>query len=404
MMIRYLRIRILLMIMGIITIALTTLLIVLVSSSYQDALSDSYKTLDTIYLLVVNDSYNLDGITEDQYLSDQFESPNFFIILDENGLPLETFTNGTTYSDNDISSYASITFETNSQKGFLKEEGLVFKKYDENIIGFVDFASEEVHYKNKVVDYVTLIAGSFIAFLLASVYISKKVVTPVDLMVKKQRQFVMNASHELKTPLTVISSNASILFSNSNQENRKWIDNIYSESKYMQKLVQDLLELTEFDTIRNKDRFESVSVSDLINEVSLKFEPIMYEAGFVFQTSVCDGVLMKGIESDIKRLVVILLDNAKKYSDSGTEISLSLSQEKSKTIIEVRNFGKVISVQDKERIFDRFYKLDKSRTRSESGYGLGLSLAKEIVKIHDGIIELESNTELGTIFKVIFQM
>lgn len=210
---------------------------------------------------------------------------------------------------------------------------------------------------------------------------------------EQQRQFIADASHELKTPLTVIAASADIVLSNpadSVAHQAKWIQNIKDETESMSKLVQELLEIAKSDAGKSELMLTEFSVSDLADGVCLSFESVAFEAGKSFEYSIEPHIDYIGDRDRIKRLIAILIDNAISHSDSGGTVSLKLERDAKKIRLSVTNTGDPIPEHDCERIFERFYRVDNSRDRKTGGFGLGLPIAKTIVDAHGGSISVES--------------
>jgi len=237
-----------------------------------------------------------------------------------------------------------------------------------------------------VVFGISLVLSVFIAWLL-----SIWAVKPVRISFEKQRRFVGDASHELKTPLSVISTNMDVLVSEIGEN--KWTEYIQHEINRMSNLVKDLLYLAKSDDSKENFQFSEFNLSRTVMSVALPFETTLFESNKKFVLEIQENVNMLGIKQRIEQLVAILLDNAIKYSDEGGEIKLSLKSNGSKRLISVYNTGEGISADNQKLIFERFYRIDSSRNRKTGGFGLGLSIAKNIVDLHKGKIQL--NSEIG---------
>ena len=224
--------------------------------------------------------------------------------------------------------------------------------------------------------------GIIIIYVIAK-KISKTIVKPVEETFEKQKQFISDASHELKTPLAVIEANADVLQDKIGEN--KWITYIQNEVQSMNKLVNDLLILArmEITNTPNNQKF------DLSKEVQMPvsvFESLIYEKKFILETNIDEGIEFIGDKEDIKHIISILLDNSIKHTKENNKIIVNLLKEKNNIKIEVKNQGEPIPEEEREKIFERFYRIDKSRSRSEKRYGLGLSIAKEIVEKYKGSI------------------
>ncbi len=237
-----------------------------------------------------------------------------------------------------------------------------------------------------VIFAISLVFSIFIAWLL-----SIWAVKPVRQSFEKQRRFVGDASHELKTPLSVISTNMDVLVSEIGEN--KWTEYIQHEIARMSNLVKDLLYLAKSDDGKDNYQMTEFDLSRCIMSVALPFESIIFDSGKSFNINIQENLFILGISQRIEQLVAILLDNALKYSNDGGEIRLELKSNGSKKMISVYNTGEGIPPEKQKAIFERFYRLDSSRNRETGGFGLGLSIAKNIVDLHKGKIQL--NSEVG---------
>ena len=224
--------------------------------------------------------------------------------------------------------------------------------------------------------------GIIIIYVIAK-KISKTIVKPVEESFEKQKQFISDASHELKTPLAVIEANADVLQDKVGEN--KWITYIQKEVQSMDKLVNDLLVLARMENTNtsNNQKF------DLSKEVQMAvsvFESMIYEKKIELETNISEGLEFNGDKEDIKHIISIILDNAIKHTEENGKIIVNTSKEKSNIKIEIKNQGEPIPEEEREKIFERFYRVDKARNRSEKRYGLGLSIAKGIVEKYNGII------------------
>ena len=235
---------------------------------------------------------------------------------------------------------------------------------------------------------ITIIVGAcgFIAIYIIAKEISKIIVKPVAESFDKQKQFVSDASHELKTPLAVIEANADVLQSKVGEN--KWLTYIQNEVQSMNKLVNDLLTLARMENVDSNNQ-----VFDLSKEVQMSiavFESMIYENKIELETNIAEGIEFKGEKEDIKHIISIILDNAIKHTKENGKIIVDVAKEKNSIKIEIKNQGDPIPEEEREKIFERFYRVDKARNRNEKRYGLGLSIAKGIVEKYNGTIEANS--------------
>lgn len=235
--------------------------------------------------------------------------------------------------------------------------------------------------------------------LLITKWITSWIIKPVEESFNKQKQFIADASHELKTPLSVIIASSEAYEANPKEE--KWLKNIKEEAKRMNILVTDLLELASTE---NKENMK-LSEGDLSKTVELSlltFEGKAFESNIKLKYNIDKDIKFKMNENSIKELVEILLDNAIKHSKKNSTVTLNLTNSTNQIILEVQNKGEPIPKGEEKKIFERFYRVDKSRNRNENRYGLGLAIAKNIVESHGGTITASSTEDITT-FKVLFK-
>lgn len=272
-------------------------------------------------------------------------------------------------------------------------------------IAFADITNEKNSMRSLIMISVLIFFLVLLTSFFISVYLSKRALSPVQKAWAQQHQFVADASHELKTPLTVILANLDILKSHTEHtiaEEKKWIDNTEEEAVRMKELLQDLLFLAREDADSAPPApHMSLNFSQIVWECILPFESVTYEQKTTMTEAIKDDIFISGNEKQLKQLLMILLDNACKYAKNGT-IHVTLEQKHEKTILRVKNSGPLISKDDLEHIFERFYRASKSRSRDTGGYGLGLSIARTIVHNHKGSIKAISTEEEGTVFTVTF--
>jgi len=227
----------------------------------------------------------------------------------------------------------------------------------------------------------------------------RRMVQPVEDAFTRQKQFVSDASHELKTPLAVISANAEVL----EQEigSNEYLGYIRSEVKRTDSLVKNLLTLARLDRSEAQVEMKPFDLSHALLDVILPFESTVYEAGKTLETDIPEGISCSGNEEMIKQLTVILLSNALKYSDEGGRIHISLNARGKQREIRVFNTGKPIAPEDQERIFDRFWRADPAHSHDTGSHGLGLAIARSVVEAHHGKISVESREGEGTTFIVL---
>lgn len=246
-----------------------------------------------------------------------------------------------------------------------------------------------------------LLAGLLVFGL--SFFLARMSLRPVEHAFSEQQRFVQDASHELKTPLTVILANLSILKSHPTatiHEEVLWIQNTETEAKRMQELTERLLFLAKADAKKLPPRSEVLSLSTLVESTALPFTALAFERKLSLALDIAPALSVSGDAQTLAQLLAILLDNALKYAAPGTEVTVRLCRQKKHALLSVHNNGELIPADALPRLFDRFFRVDKSRARAAGGYGLGLSIAKTIANAHGGDIRAESTAEHGTVFTV----
>ena len=239
--------------------------------------------------------------------------------------------------------------------------------------------------------------SALLLFFVISIFLAKWAVKPVEEAWDKQKQFIADASHELKTPLTVITTNAELMKSESSEENKsKFTDNILTMSKQMRGLVESMLEIARLDNGSVRKEFAVFNLSETVSDAILPFEALFFEKEQNFTSDIEPDINMNGNAEQIKQVVDILLDNANKYSSEKSEIKLILKKQgRNQCRLSVSNEGETIPEDELKNIFKRFYRGDKTRQMNNS-YGLGLSIAERIVNEHSGKIFAESKNRFNT--------
>ena len=235
-------------------------------------------------------------------------------------------------------------------------------------------------------------------------YVSKKItkwiVSPVEETFNKQKDFIADASHELKTPLAVMM--ASIDCIEVNKKNEKYINNMKSESDRMNNLITKLLDLSKSESDTNKDLYTMNNLSKIVEKRALVFESLAFENNVSINTEIEKDIMLKCSKSEIDEVVSILIDNAIKHSYKNSRILVNLYKDKNNIVLDIVNNGKDIPNDECDKIFERFYRSDKSRNRDTNRYGLGLAIAKNIIANHRGSIVAFSKDNYTT-FRVTFK-
>ena len=258
-------------------------------------------------------------------------------------------------------------------------------------IAFVDISMELAIVARMMRSYLAIAAAALLLLLAISIGLSIWVTRPVERAWRQQRQFLSDASHELKTPLTVILANAELLEGVPMEESPgRWVDNIRSSAGQMRTLVEEMLTLARADNAAPAVHVEEVDLSELTTDTALAFEPVAFEAGKTLEYHIAPGAAVLGDGEKLRRLISVLLDNAIKYGAEGQPIRMSLVRTENKVRLTVENSGEPIPPEQLRHLFERFYRADASRGE-KSGFGLGLSIAATIAAEHKGALKAESD-------------
>ena len=308
-------------------------------------------------------------------------SIDFFIIMADNDGRLVSTLNNDELSDGTAQNYINAVISNKKNTGMLNEfQYFTAKKSNGTMMVFTDKSNElEVFSQLK---RTTIIIGiiSIVILSIAAYFMSKKSMEPIEFAFERQKQFVSDASHELKTPLTVISANADVLYGEIGEN--KWLKYIMSQTERMNVLVNDLLNLTRLENNTTDFIRLDFDMSKAVINTALPFECQAFEQNKKFIIDVDEDITVNGSERHLKQMAAIFIDNALKYSDDGGTVKVMLKKQGDKKIFSVYNTGSGVKEDEKEKIFERFFRSDASRNRSTGGYGLGLAIAKSVVEKH----------------------
>ncbi len=297
--------------------------------------------------------------------------------------------------------------------GEIADLGLLYEKRtqgDTTYLAFADMGSAS-GWRSLAAMLALVGLGVVAAFLVISVLFSRWALRPAEQAWRSQRQFIADASHELKTPLTVILADASIAMGHPSEtvgSQRQWIEGIQHQGHRMQRLVEDMLALAKHDaaeagalesTLKHK---EPLDLSEATQRAVLQFEAVAFERGVLTEENCQPGVCIEGVRGDIERVLGVLVDNACKYADEGGRIWVETAVEGKYALLRVGNTGTPIPESELPHVFDRFWRADEARTGGKGGYGLGLSIARSIVEEHGGTLQVESSAANGTVFTAKF--
>lgn len=303
--------------------------------------------------------------------------------------------------DETIEQYALDIIKKNSKNtsGIIGRYIYNVRKVGENTYDIIFMENENAIIRANSILLVSVILSilSIFSIYIIGKKISKTIVKPVEETFEKQKQFISDASHELKTPLAVIEANADVL--ENEVKNNKWIQYIQNEIESMNTLINELLTLTKIENIDNMRELKQINLSKELEIIVAMFESIAYEKEVIINSNIKENIETKANKEDIEHIVSTLLDNAIKHTKSKEQVIVELYREKNNIVIQIKNYGDPIPEDEREKIFERFYRIDKSRNRKEKRYGLGLAISKSTVQKYNGKIEVLYKDNF-TIFKV----
>lgn len=354
------------------------------------------------------DDYS-DNKDKDTDMSEKFGTAK--VILDSSKNVYSVDSTYLELSDEQIEDAANKVIAANTSEGKLKKYKLYYKASfgsSYSVIAFADYSAASEEISATIIFTILLFSGTMLIFLLISIWLSGYAMRPVAKAWAQQQQFVADASHELKTPLTAILATNNILLSNPDltiREQEKWIENSQAEANHMKDLIANMLFLAKSEDEQVQLVLSEISLSDIVTDTTLQFEPVAFENGTLIDSSIEEAITTQGDLTQMRQLVHILIDNACKYAGESGYVKVCLRREGGTIRLEVCNSGKPIPAEDLPHIFERFYRSDKARTQQNQsgGYGLGLAIAKSIADRHKAQISAASSEEGGTTFTVIFK-
>ena len=295
-------------------------------------------------------------------------------------------------------------------EGVLEKYGMRYY-YENTMFGkrivLLDKQYEDDSLRQLIISSLIIGFAALAAFLVISIVVARIAVKPVEKSLQQQKQLVSDISHEFKTPITVINTNADIILSHPDEtvaDQQKWLHYIKDETVRTSDLIGNMLYLAKSDESCSKAVLSETDLSSAAYEASLPFESVCFENGKTLDIDIENGIPVKCDENSVKQLIVILLDNANKYSNEHGVIKLRVYNDQDKAYISVFNTGEPIPKECIPHLFERFYRVDKSRSREQGGSGLGLSIAKHIIEMNEGIISVNSDEEHGTEFVCAFKL
>lgn len=366
--------------------------------NYNNTINAATSMLDRFdnFFKMPNDERTQTNNDDNRMEIDLSETYTYMI---ENGKIVDSIGN----KNEDIEQYVYKAYKQNKEKGIVGN--YVYKvrtsKMKDERATIILMEDESVVTRIKFI-YIYAISGSIISIIIAyaiSKKVSNMIVKPVKETMEGQKRFISDASHELKTPLAVIEANADVLESNIGKS--KWMEYIQSEIASMDKLINNLLFLAKVENVKELKEKENFDLTQEVKMTASMFESMAYERKVKIEDKIDENVSFNGNKEDIKQVLSVLIENAIMHTKENGKIVVELNKEKGTTVLQVSNEGEEIPKEEREKIFERFYRVDKSRNRKEKRYGLGLAIAKSIVvEGYNGKIGVDCKDGVTT-FKVI---
>lgn len=351
----------------------------------------------------VSKPHNVDEPRDNGYITPEtkFSTRHFTVFLDSEGEVQNTNTDFIySVTEDTAVEYAKSVINKDRARGWISNYryNVYNTDYGQAVV-FIDGSTNLASLYQSVIISAVVLFGCALLVLVLIALLSKRVVKPIAESYEKQKQFITDANHELKTPLTLILANLDI--AETELGKNEWLDDIRIEGKRMTELVNQLVALSRMDENEQKIDVVQLQLSDIVTDTVSDFGVLTAENEKALSADIEPSITCMGDETLIRRLMSILLDNALKYCDAGGDITVSLKR-KHHIVLTVENTYKDIDNVELDRLFDRFYRADKARTFT-GGYGVGLSIAKSIVEKHRGDITAykKDSTHIG--FKVVMK-
>jgi len=328
-----------------------------------------------------------------------FSTRHFTVFFDKDGKVDQTFTESIYAIDEDTAiQYAEKVVDDEDERGWIANYRykVVSTGFGKGVV-FVDGSMSRSSLMQSMTIAGFVLLGCAALVLILIFLLSKKAVKPIAESYEKQKQFITDANHELKTPLTLILANLDI--AEAELGKNEWLDDIRSEGHRMTELVNQLVALSRMDEEGQPLNITEVALDNLVGDTFAEFEPLAKERGKHITASIDKEISYLGDEALLHRLIGILMDNAIKYCDQGGEITVNLHRGR-RIILTVENTYAAVDELELNRLFDRFYRADKAR-KFTGGYGVGLSMAKAIVEKHKGEITAYKKDATYIGFKVL---
>lgn len=330
-----------------------------------------------------------------------YESRYFSVFLSADGSVISVNTGKIAAVDTTTAiDYAQSVVKDGDTQGFVKDyRYTVYTVGDEIHVIFLDYGREMGSFRTFLFTGIGVSLIGLLAVLLLLIFLSGRIVKPFSENYEKQKRFITDAGHELKTPLTIIDADAEVLEMDIGEN--EWLADIQTQTKRLAQLTNSLIQLSRMEEQPQVEKIE-FPISDVVEETVETFQALAKTQNKNLSSKIQPMLSMNGDEKAIRQLVGILMDNAVKYSDDGGRIEITLEKQKNSIQLSVFNTARYISKENLPHFFDRFYRADQSRNSKTGGYGLGLSIASAIVTAHRGKIGATTQDEKSLMIIVTF--
>lgn len=332
-----------------------------------------------------------------------YESRYFSVFFTEDGTVVSVNTGKIAAVDTTTAiEYAQKVLSGGHTQGFLGDyRYTAYMAGEETHVIFLDYSREMGSFRTFLFTSLGVGVAGLLAVLLLLILLSRRIVKPFSETYEKQKQFITDAGHELKTPLTIIDADAEVLEMDLGEN--EWLTDIQVQTKRLAELTNNLILLSRMEEQPQVEQIE-FPISDLVEETVETFQTLARTHNKTLSCQIQPMLSMSGDETSIRQLVTILLDNAIKYSQDGGQIQVGLKKQKNTLCLSVFNTVESMPKESLAHLFDRFYRADKSRNSKTGGYGLGLSIALAIVNAHKGKIVASTQDEASLLITATFPL
>ncbi|MGN0613235.1 MAG: sensor histidine kinase, partial [Porcipelethomonas sp.] len=376
------------------------------------AVSDSSSAAEPDKTRMVPDDKKIGDIEPDPFKGKVKRSYVYVEFNDINSLEENIYQYCTCEDEEDVKEAVKTIYNNNEERGKINIGDNKYRymfRYNPPKMNYsvvmLDRTLETNTINRLMITFIIIAGAGLILIFFISLVLSNWTIKPVEKAWTQQKEFIANASHELKTPLTVISTNTDVVLSNpedSVENQSKWLNYIKNETIRMSKLVNNLLCIAKYDANKVEVINSRIDLSNLVSSICLQYEPLVFENKKTLITEIDDNIEIMGDEDKIKQVVNILMDNALKYSLNNGTIKVLLKRTKQSSVcMTISNTSEDIPQEQLDKLFDRFYRVEDSRNRKTGGSGLGLNIAKTIVESHKGSISVINRDNI-TSFIVTF--